>query len=114
MAHNLRIDPTTPEGEAIVTLFNLIQADEEEDGTWNAVDAVDTLCRWFRERGIDIDAGPIEPHATGPEPLIVSRFDIAMEPAPEEDPVLTIGAIADNAQPVALLFDREDRVKVAH
>ena len=46
-------------------------------------------------------------------PLIVSRFDVAMEPAPEEDQVLTIGCIADDGHPVALLLDEETRGKVA-
>ncbi|MGW3491948.1 hypothetical protein [Streptomyces sp. NPDC001054] len=46
-------------------------------------------------------------------PLVVSRFDVAMEPAPEEDPVLTIGCIAEDGRPVALLLDPETRRKVA-
>jgi hypothetical protein len=46
-------------------------------------------------------------------PLVVSRFDVAMEPAPEEEPVLTVGAIAEDGRPVALLFDEETRRKVA-
>jgi len=50
---------------------------------------------------------------TDPTPLIVSRFDVAMESAPEEEPVLTIGAIAEDGRPVALRFDVEDRRKVA-
>ncbi|MFD8820821.1 hypothetical protein ACFV1C_00380 [Streptomyces sp. NPDC059605] len=45
-------------------------------------------------------------------PLIVSRYDVEMEPAIEEDPVLTIGAIADDGRPVALLLDPENRTKV--
>ncbi|MFJ2882395.1 hypothetical protein [Streptomyces sp. NPDC087272] len=45
-------------------------------------------------------------------PLTVSRYDVPMEPAIEEDPVLTIGAIADDGRPVALLLDPENRVKV--
>ncbi|WP_406168914.1 hypothetical protein [Streptomyces sp. NBC_00996] len=47
------------------------------------------------------------------EPLIVSRYDVAMEPAPEEEPVLTVGAVAEDGRPVALLFDLEARAKVA-
>lgn len=46
-------------------------------------------------------------------PLIVSRFDVAMEPVVEEEPVLTIGAIAEDGQPVALLLAPEARAKVA-
>ncbi|MFI6249017.1 hypothetical protein [Streptomyces sp. NPDC051016] len=47
------------------------------------------------------------------EPLTVSRFDVAIEPAPEEEPVFTVGAIADDGRPVALLFDPETRQRVA-
>lgn len=57
------------------------------------------------------DSAPA-PTSTHPIPLIVSRFDIAMEPAPEEDPVLTIGCIAEDGTPVALLLDEEARAKV--
>ena len=46
-------------------------------------------------------------------PLVVSRFDVAMEPAPGEEPVLTVGAIAEDGRPVALLLDGETRAKVA-
>lgn len=45
-------------------------------------------------------------------PLVVSRFDTAMEPAPEEEQVFIVGAIAEDGRPVALCFDREDRRKV--
>ncbi|UQA91214.1 hypothetical protein [Streptomyces halobius] len=48
-----------------------------------------------------------------PEPLVVSRYDTAMEPAPEEEPVLTVGAVAEDGRPVALCFDPETRRKVA-
>lgn len=54
-----------------------------------------------------------EHRAESTTPLIVSRFDTAMEPAPEEDPVLTIGAIAEGGRPVALFLDEETRTKVA-
>ncbi|MEU5976300.1 hypothetical protein [Streptomyces sp. NPDC047315] len=47
------------------------------------------------------------------EPLIVDRFDTAIEPAPEDDPLLTICAIAAGGRPVALLLDEETRAKVA-
>ncbi|MEV7491466.1 hypothetical protein AB0O08_12000 [Streptomyces anulatus] len=47
------------------------------------------------------------------DPLIVSRFDTAIEPAPEEDPVLIVGAVSDDGRPVALLLDLEARSKVA-
>jgi hypothetical protein len=47
------------------------------------------------------------------EPLVVFRFDTAIEPAPEEEPILTVGAIAEDGRPVALLLDEETRAKVA-
>lgn len=47
------------------------------------------------------------------EPLVVARYDVAMEPAPEEGPVFTIGAVAEDGQPVALFFDQGARAKVA-
>ncbi|MGW5465191.1 hypothetical protein [Streptomyces sp. NPDC003996] len=46
-------------------------------------------------------------------PLVVSRYDVVMEPAPEEEPVLTVGAVAEGGRPVALLFDEETRRRVA-
>jgi hypothetical protein len=46
-------------------------------------------------------------------PLIVDRFDVVMEPAPGEDPVLTIGAVAEDGRPVALVLDAESRARVA-
>jgi hypothetical protein len=45
-------------------------------------------------------------------PIIVSRFDVAMEPAIEEEQILTIGAVAEDGRPVALLLDPETRRKV--
>ena len=63
------------------------------------------------ERGKDTSDGESTP---GPaEPLIVSRYDVVMEPAPEEDHVLTVGALAEDGRPVALLFDQEARRRVA-
>jgi hypothetical protein len=46
-------------------------------------------------------------------PLIVARFDTATEPALEEEAVLTVGCIAEDGRPVALLLDLENRSKVA-
>jgi hypothetical protein len=54
-----------------------------------------------------------EHRAEANTPLVVSRFDVAMEPAPEEEPGLTVGAVAEDGRPVALVFDGEARVKVA-
>ncbi|WP_426568122.1 hypothetical protein [Streptomyces canus] len=72
------------------------------------------------ERGKDTSTGtqPREGHSTPTtehlaEPVPVSRYDVAIAPAPEEEPVLTVGAIAEDGRPVALLFDPEARRKVA-
>lgn len=46
-------------------------------------------------------------------PLIVARYDTAMEHAPEEVQGVTVGAIDEHGRPVALVFDPETRVKVA-
>lgn len=64
--------------------------------------------------GAQPDEGESTPaHHGRTEPLIVSRFDVAMEPALEEEPVFTVGAIADDGRPVALFFDPEARRRVA-
>ncbi|MFD3535198.1 hypothetical protein [Streptomyces sp. NPDC058664] len=47
------------------------------------------------------------------DPFIVNRYDVAIEPAPEEKPILTIGAVTIGGHPVALLLDPENRAKVA-
>jgi hypothetical protein len=77
----------------------------------------DQLAQWADslERQKDTSSGiqPAEGESTPAEPLIVSRYDTAMEPAPEEEPVFTVGAVAEDGQPVALLFDQETRTKVA-
>ncbi|KPC67281.1 hypothetical protein ADL27_59150, partial [Streptomyces sp. NRRL F-6602] len=62
---------------------------------------------------LGLRADAVEASTPTPTPLVVSRFDVAMEPAPEEDPVLTIGCIATTGQPVALLLDPETRRRVA-
>ncbi|QQC89868.1 hypothetical protein [Streptomyces alfalfae] len=66
------------------------------------------------ETGI-VGSADVLPMPAGPaaDPLIVDRFDTATEPAPEDEPVLIVGAIAADGQPVALLFDAEARAKVA-
>jgi len=69
-----------------------------------------------REKELDRLLNSVTNELTGPpstQPLIVSRFDVAIEPAPDEEQVLTIGAIAEDGSPVALLLDEETRVKVA-
>ena len=53
-AHNLKFDPTTTEGAAIVRLFNAIKTEiEEGDGNWNGDDVVGKLDGWFVKLGID-------------------------------------------------------------
>ncbi|MFF8610834.1 hypothetical protein ACF06X_33550 [Streptomyces sp. NPDC015346] len=49
---------------------------------------------------------------TTTDPLIVSRFDVGMEPAPEEEQVFIVGAVAEDGRPVALFLDPEARAKV--
>ena len=55
-----------------------------------------------------------EPQEQATTPLLVSRFDTATEPAPEEDQVLIVGCIDEHGRPVALFFDPETRTKVAN
>lgn len=61
----------------------------------------------------DLDAFEAEALRHTGIPLVVTRFDTAMEPAVEEEPNLTIGCITQDGQPVALLLDPETRAKVA-
>lgn len=82
--------------------------------------AIRDVARGLRRRADDIEqekdtSGGHQLSAgesTPAEPLIVSRYDDAMEPAPEEEPVFVVGAVAQDGRPVALLFDREARAKV--
>ncbi|MFD7793601.1 hypothetical protein [Streptomyces sp. NPDC059759] len=94
-----------------------------DDWSWRAMgcshDGTHTaLCRGCRRECwpcptysavADVVASPV----TADTPLVVARFDTAIEPAPEEEPVLIVGAVAEDGLPVALLFDQEDRRKVA-
>ncbi|MEV7177861.1 hypothetical protein [Kitasatospora sp. NPDC093679] len=58
--HNLKFDPSTPEGAEIVDLFNGIKEHIEDDsGGWNGGDVVDALTQWFADLGIDVDADTI-------------------------------------------------------
>lgn len=93
-------------------------ADAVEDDSWSRRD------RWGRYEREEYEAGVRhasnlvsrmvdETQAAEPMPLIVSRYDTAVEPAREEEPILTVGAIAEDGRPVALLFDEETRAKVA-
>ena len=62
MAHNLKFDPATPEGAAIVELFNGIKDNiEDSEGGWNGADTVGALCDWFIALGVDVssDSNPI-------------------------------------------------------
>lgn len=94
-----------------------------DDWSWKAMgcshDGTHTaLCRGCRRECwpcptysavADVVASPV----TVDTPLVVARFDTAIEPAPEEEPVLIVGAVAEDGLPVALLFNQEDRRKVA-
>lgn len=48
-----------------------------------------------------------------PVPLVVSRFDVVMEPALEEEPLLRIGCVAEDGHPVVLELDPEARDRLA-
>jgi hypothetical protein len=55
MAHALKFDTTTPEGESIAELYNTIKEDiEDDEGGWNGADVVDALCGWFIALGVDV------------------------------------------------------------
>jgi hypothetical protein len=60
-----------------------------------------------------IEAFAAEHRAEATTPLVVDRYDVAMEAAPEEELGLTIGAVAEDGRPVALVFGGEARLKVA-
>ncbi|MFD5975521.1 hypothetical protein [Streptomyces bacillaris] len=62
---------------------------------------------------LPMPVGAVAEESTESVPVVVRRFDIAMEPAPEEEQVLTIGCVAEDGRPVALLLDLDDRPKVA-
>jgi hypothetical protein len=55
MAHQLNFNPTSPEGAAIVALYNDIRANiQDDEGGWNGADTVDALCGWFTRLGVDV------------------------------------------------------------
>ncbi|MFD7861809.1 hypothetical protein [Streptomyces sp. NPDC059783] len=68
--------------------------------------------RW-EVAGYDEDVDTDAPREPAVDPLVVSRFDVAIEPAPEEEQLLTVECIAEDGRPVALLLDAETRAKVA-
>ncbi|TRV72578.1 hypothetical protein FKN01_29765 [Streptomyces sp. 130] len=70
-------------------------------------DAIDTMADKLRRGAVR------PPLSKDADPLVVSRFDVAIEPAPEEEQLLTVGCIAEDGRPVALLLNAEDRAKVA-
>lgn len=70
-------------------------------------DAIETMADKLRRGAVR------PPLSKGADPLVVSRFDAAIEPAPEEEQLLTIGCIAEDGRPVALLLNAEDRARVA-
>lgn len=55
MAHAPKFDTTTPEGQAIVALYNDIRTNiQDDEGGWNGADTVDALTDWFTDLGIDV------------------------------------------------------------
>ncbi|MER5615971.1 hypothetical protein [Streptomyces sp. NPDC002215] len=70
--NDLKIDPTTAEGEAIARLFRDCKNIEDGDGGWNGGDIVGLLCRWFTDLGINPDgpiyqADAIQPQVSSPD-----------------------------------------------
>lgn len=89
------------------------QQDELDPETEAGGAAVRAMAGLLRRMAAEAERGNAPTPGPRDEPLIVSRFDVAIEPAPEEQQVLTVGAIAKDGRPVALLFDEEARRKVA-
>lgn len=54
------VDPDSPEGSAILSLFSRIKDIEEGDGNWNGGDVVDEITNWLLELGIDPDQDPTD------------------------------------------------------
>jgi len=54
------VDPDSPEGAAILSLFNRIKGVEEGDGSWPGGDVVNEVTSWFLELGIDPDQSPTD------------------------------------------------------
>jgi hypothetical protein len=52
------IDPDTPEGMAILSLFRRIKDVEEGDGSWNGGAVANEVAEWLIEQGIDLNKGP--------------------------------------------------------
>ncbi|MFF8914204.1 hypothetical protein ACF08M_12970 [Streptomyces sp. NPDC015032] len=90
--------------------FAAMKPPDESKGTFNAGSYADA---WRRCRAIVQAMAKEKGSRPEPEPLAVSRYDVAMEPASEEEPVFTVGAVAEDGRPVALYFDPETRRKVA-
>jgi hypothetical protein len=101
--------------EIITYLSRKAREHRSAGGQQHAVQAefVFTLASKIQRGAVRIFLDATETTATPhPIPLAVSRFDTAIEPAPEEEPVLTVGCIAEDGTPVALLLDPEARAKV--
>ncbi|MFJ6730023.1 hypothetical protein ACIQPQ_34500 [Streptomyces sp. NPDC091281] len=99
-----------------------------DDGTWRVLYATDHpeagLVATLPDYGLALADFTAAARAAVPEllaeidrlradPLVVSRYDVAIEPALEEEPVLMVGAVAEEGRPVALLFDPEARDRIA-
>ncbi|GAB3448842.1 hypothetical protein [Actinophytocola sediminis] len=54
------VDPNSPEGAAILSLFSRIKDIEEGDGSWPGSDVVGEVTSWLLELGIDPDQDPTD------------------------------------------------------
>jgi hypothetical protein len=51
------IDPDTPEGMAILSLFRRAKDVEDGDGSWNGGAVVNEVAEWLIELGVDLNEG---------------------------------------------------------
>lgn len=58
--HSAVIDPDTPEGMAILSLFRRMKDVEEGDGSWNGGAVANEIAEWLVEQGIDPDQDPTD------------------------------------------------------
>ncbi|TXS55225.1 hypothetical protein [Streptomyces sp. t39] len=77
------------------------------------LDAATRVGRTAEKTAAEKDTRDSVSHTGESTPLVVSRFDVVLQPAPEEGQLLTIGAIAEDGRAVALVLDPETRARLA-